>query len=350
MMLLSRLTGKKNPKENGAKPEAPAEDKPEEDPYSGFGVDEVAAPLQTDDLDYDEGFQTALKSSHGRRPPGTSAGRPIGTAAPQTAGRIGTARGTTAGARPVTGMADGVNRPMTGIRGAGFPGTASGSRSSGLFDPLNQAARARGGSPGLDSRKEETSEDKIKNLEKKVNELIGVSCVAAGRGEVKLALDRAKEASSKERSLIRLREQAGMSDSHNLDLTFSVLFNLANQYAANEMYTEALNTYQVITKNRMFNNAGRLKVNMGNIYFKLGQYSKAIKLYRMALDQVPNTHKRMRIKIMHNIGILFVKMGQYSDACTSFEWIMSEQPDFKTGLHLVLCYYSIGDKERTKKG
>ena len=42
----------------------------------------------------------------------------------------------------------------------------------------------------------------------------------------------------------------------------------------------------MITKNRMFNNAGRLKVNMGNIYFKLGQYAKAIKFYRMALDQV----------------------------------------------------------------
>ena len=25
----------------------------------------------------------------------------------------------------------------------------------------------------------------------------------------------------------------------------------------------------------MFNNAGRLRVNMGNIYFKLGQYGKA---------------------------------------------------------------------------
>jgi intraflagellar transport protein 88 len=35
-----------------------------------------------------------------------------------------------------------------------------------------------------------------------------------------------------------------------------VLFNLANQYAANEMYAEALNTYQVIVKNRMFSNAG----------------------------------------------------------------------------------------------
>ena len=47
------------------------------------------------------------------------------------AGRIGTARNGTAGGRPITGMADGVNRPMTGIRGAGFPGTASGSRTGG---------------------------------------------------------------------------------------------------------------------------------------------------------------------------------------------------------------------------
>ncbi len=69
--------------------------------------------------------------------------------------------------------------------------------------------------------------------------------MANSRGDVKIALDRAKEASTKERSLIRLREQAGLSDSHNLDLTFTVLFNLANQYSSNEMYTEALNTYQV---------------------------------------------------------------------------------------------------------
>ena len=31
---------------------------------------------------------------------------------------------------------------------------------------------------------------------------------------------------------------------------------MANQYAANEMYTEALNTYNVIVKNKMFSNAG----------------------------------------------------------------------------------------------
>ena len=30
----------------------------------------------------------------------------------------------------------------------------------------------------------------------------------------------------------------------------------------------------------------KAQVNMGNIHFKTGQYNKAIKYYRMALDQV----------------------------------------------------------------
>ncbi len=63
-------------------------------------------------------------------------------------------------------MGDGVSRPMTGIRGAGYPGTASGSRGASAFDPLNQAAR---NSPaGLESKKEETPEEKIRSMEKKV--------------------------------------------------------------------------------------------------------------------------------------------------------------------------------------
>ena len=157
---------------------------------------------------------------------------------------------------------------------------------------------------------------------------------------------------------------------------FKVLFTLANQYAANELYTEALNTYQLITKNRLFSNANRLKVNMGNIYYTLGQYHKAVKMYRMALDQVPSsqknlrwdispsssfrTHKRLniserngtfvkfRIKIMHNIAMVFVHMGQNEEAVTSLEYIMSEQPDHRAGLHLVLCCRALEDKERMK--
>lgn len=53
-------------------------------------------------------------------------------------------------------------------------------------------------------------------------ELIEESCFANSSGDMRMALDRAKEASTKERSLIRMQDQAGLSDTHNLDLTFSV--------------------------------------------------------------------------------------------------------------------------------
>lgn len=88
---------------------------------------------------------------------------------------------------------------------------------------------------------------------------------------------------------------------------------------------------------------------MGNIYVKQKNYPKAIKMYRMALDQVSNTNKEMRIKIMQNIGLVFVRMGQYTDAITSFEHIMSESPNIKAGFNLILCYFAIGDRERMKK-
>ena len=78
-------------------------------------------------LTFHHRHQTALRTSHGRRPPGTAGGGGAG------GGRLGVpgtalagARGSTGllasslGGRPVTGgNADGVNRPMTGIRGAG---------------------------------------------------------------------------------------------------------------------------------------------------------------------------------------------------------------------------------------
>ena len=65
-------------------------------------------------------------------------------------------------------------------------------------------------------------EAQLKASEKRITALVEESCLALGRGDQRAALDKAKEASSKERSLIRQREQAGLNDAHNLDLTFSV--------------------------------------------------------------------------------------------------------------------------------
>ncbi|XP_067889766.1 intraflagellar transport protein 88 homolog isoform X5 [Heterodontus francisci] len=297
----------------------------EEDLYSGYN--DYNPTYDTEELENDAAFQQALRTSHGRRPP----------ARVPLASSLG---------RPATGaIQDGISvaRPMTAVRAAGYSSAAY--RGS-AFDPLGQS---RGPAPPLETKNEDTPEEKVKNLEKTVNELIEESCIANGRGDLQLALEKAKEAGRKERILVRQREQTASSDHINLDLTYSVLFNLASQYAANDMYAEALNTYQVIVKNKMFNNAGRLKVNMANIYFKQRNYPKAIKFYRMALDQISSSHKEMRIKIMQNIGVVFVKMGQYSDAITSFEHIMSESPNLKTSFNLILCYFAIGDREKMKK-
>ena len=55
-----------------------------------------------------------------------------------------------------------------------------------------------------------------------MNGLIEASCLAHSRGELSLALEKAKEAGRKERVLVRQREQVSNGDQVNLDLTYSV--------------------------------------------------------------------------------------------------------------------------------
>ena len=54
--------------------------------------------------------------------------------------------------------------------------------------------------------------------------LIDESCTAAANKNFPLALEKAKDASAKERNLIRLQEQAGLGDTHNIDLTYLVKY------------------------------------------------------------------------------------------------------------------------------
>lgn len=304
------------------------------------------------DTIHDEAYQNALKtSSYGRRIPTPLGG--IGTSLISSQGaRIDTASqrlllGTAAsGDRLATAS---LARPTTAIRPVGYT-----SEAGRMFDPFLRQRTATKKTIVIDSKKgnDISPDEKYKGLENKILYLLEESIIESTQPinrDLNSALNKAKEASSLDRTLLRLRDQNGGSTYHNFDLTFSVLFNLANIYAKHEMYVEALNTYTLMTKNKMFPNVNRLKINMGNIYFHLGIYPKAIKMYRMALDQVPSNQKELRFKISHNIGILFIKMGQYSDAASSFEFIMSERADLKTGLHLILCYYALGDADKMKR-
>eukprot|EP01065_Artemidia_motanka_P006525 TRINITY_DN1320_c1_g1_i1.p1 TRINITY_DN1320_c1_g1~~TRINITY_DN1320_c1_g1_i1.p1 ORF type:complete len:799 (+),score=323.56 TRINITY_DN1320_c1_g1_i1:143-2539(+) len=259
------------------------------------------------------------------------------------------------GAAPQSGMQGSMmggtvdQRPMTSNRASGYqaqPRSVVGQL--GGFDPLKQG-HMMSQAPPLQKRSENSPEEQCLEIEKKVNALIEESAMLALQKDYPLSLEKAIEAGKKERWLCREREKLGLGDQINIDLTYSVHFNLAVQYHNNQCYTEALNTYSMIVRNKQYAQSGRLRVNMGNIYAEQKKYNYAIKMYKLALEQVPQTGKELRYKITRNIANAFVHMGNYQDAITNYEAIMKENPDIQTGFNLLLCFYVLRNQEKLKR-
>jgi len=243
-------------------------------------------------------------------------------------------------------------RPMTSNRAAGYTAASKGAK-NGVFDPLNQG---EGGGPKtkpLEKKLELSPEEKLREFEKEIHRLVEESAITREQGNLREALEKAKEAGKKERQLCRLREQQNLLDQLNVDLTYAVCLNLAIQHQANGNDNEALTIYTQIVKNKQYPFSGRFRVNMGNIYFKQEKWTGAIKMYRMALDQIPNDVQAIRFKIMRNIGHAFFKMHQFPDAIDAYENLLmhgAQHLDFMTGFNLILCYYALGDKDKMKSG
>jgi len=66
------------------------------------------------------------------------------------------------------------------------------------------------------------ADEKVKQLEEKINKLIEGSVLLGCKGDSKKALELARDASNKEKSLMKLKEQSGANEGHDWDLTFSV--------------------------------------------------------------------------------------------------------------------------------
>ncbi len=94
------------------------------------------------------------------------------------------------------------------------------------FNPL--APSTVGATPSLAERTESGPEEQAKEMEARVHGLVEASAAAAARGDVVMALERAKEAGRKERQLVKHKEANGMGDAVQLELTYCVAFNLAN--------------------------------------------------------------------------------------------------------------------------
>lgn len=231
---------------------------------------------------------------------------------------------------------------MTSNRAAGYQPNTSTHK---VFDPMNSESQKE------NLKTELGPEDKLRDLEREIHRLVEESSIVREQNDFREALERAKEAAKRERALCRMREQQNLLDQLNVDLTYAVCLNLAIQHDANGNPQEALAIYTQIVKNKQYPYSGRFRVNMGNIYFAQQKFPTSIKMYRMALDQIPNNCQSMRFKIMRNIGHAFFKMHQFPDAIDSYENLLMHglsHLDFMTGFNLILCYYALGDKDKMK--
>lgn len=232
-----------------------------------------------------------------------------------------------------------------------------------LFDPFNQQARLMSGSQQQDE--EFIGMNKIKSYQLKVQQLYQESVLASQRADYALALEKARQAIGRERAfqkhLISIepksdedeakKEKWGSLMSMLNELSFANQVNLAIQLARNRLHQEAINVYQALAKDERFNRkdaprfflTGRFKCNIGCLYYAEGKYQKAVKFFRMALDQMPSEQAEFRTKITRNIAFCFVKMGKYLDALSSFDYILKEKPLCIDAFRLLVCNYAIKD-------
>ena len=163
--------------------------------------------------------------------------------------------------------------------------------------------------PPLAPREPSGPEDAARDMERGVHSLLEASARAAAGGDWPAALERAKEASRRERALTRHREAHGLGDHVNAELGYAVALNLAAAYRGHGMLDEALQAYQVLVRNKALHPlqqqqspgggavggaGGWLRVDMGNVCYAQGKFAEAVKMHRMALDQVPQgAHKEV---------------------------------------------------------
>ena len=79
---------------------------------------------------------------------------------------------------------------------------------------------------------------------------------------------------------------------------------------------------------------------------KQGNSAQALKMYRMALDQIPNTNKRLRVRVMHNIALTLASQSKLDEAVQTLESILDIQPqNYLAGCSLISLYCKQGEIE-----
>jgi tetratricopeptide (TPR) repeat protein len=86
----------------------------------------------------------------------------------------------------------------------------------------------------------------------------------------------------------------------------------------------------------------------------------------MALDQIPEQNTDLkyqffsryfhpnsllfcRFKVRENIASTHILMDQYGEAAQAYEAIVQDRPNYRSSLNLLLCYQTLGERDKTRR-
>lgn len=160
------------------------------------------------------------------------------------------------------------------------------------------------------------------------------------------ALELAKLAQVKCRSLEKYLVAQELAEFVNTELYFSCSLNLATHFQKNGLTEEAFREYDSLLKASAHPNNFLVRVNLGNLHYQEGEYTAAIKMYKMAVDMVPAHFEQVKFKIHKNVGRCHVQLREFPEAAVVYEDILGQSPDFETAFNLILCLYVLGHKDK----
>ena len=237
-------------------------------------------------------------------------------------------------ARPGTGS---VERPMT-------------TKAAGYSKSLGKEQKDFGTKTRMFFAKKDntTKEGQIKEFEKNIQKLSDESILLKCRGNFRAAKEKALSAYKKINDF-----KSQNVDYFNAEMEFGIQLNIALIYEGLKMYEEAKQMYLEIVQKENYYTPGimkdKIRINLGNLYYKQGEYQKAIIEWKKAVDKISKDNKEMRGLVLRNIANAHIKLRSYTDAIDSYSESVKHKEDMKTCKNLLLSNLATNKMKETKQ-
>ena len=199
------------------------------------------------------------------------------------------------------------------------------------------------------AKKQNTSKEaQIKEFEKNIQKLSDESIIMKCRGNFLGAKEKALNAYDKlnEFKLQNL-------DYFNAEMEFGLQLNIALIYENLRMYDDARAMYLEIVQKENYYTPGimkdKIRINLGNLYYKQGEYKKAITEWQKAVDKISKENKELKGCILKNIANAHIKIGSFNEAIDNYKESVKNKEDMKSCMNLLLSYLAMNKINETKQ-